>query len=97
MLDKKIKDMLKELYELYDLAYQSLSPQVAYIIKNSIKDNKLLESTLDELLNIPTDKCYKLFTELCGYISKFNSDMANDYLKIYEEMYGEEKPKKKTI
>ena len=40
MLDKKTKDILKELYELYDLAYQSLSPQVAYIIKNSIKDNK---------------------------------------------------------
>lgn len=98
MLDNELKDMLNNLMQLYDLAYQSLKPKVAYIIKNNIKDTRFLESVLEELLNIPTDKCYNLLTKLCNYIMSFNHELAEDYLTLYDELYGnnDQKTKKKS-
>ena len=88
MLDKRIKTMLDDLNNLYDLAYKELKTQVAYIIKKNLKDSKMIESTLDQLLNIPTDKCYLLFIKLCNYVATFDQSMADDYLTIYDELYG---------
>ena len=91
--------MAKQLNELYELAYNQIKPQVTYIIKNNIKDINFIDNVFDELLNIPTDKCYKLFIKLCNHVRTFNVKIAKDYLDIYEELYGEDKlkEKKKTI
>lgn len=98
MLDNELKNMLNNLMQLYELSYQTIKPKVAYIIKNNIKDIRVLESVLEELLNIPTDKCYKLFTKLCNYIMPFNHELAIDYLSLYDELYGnnDQKTKKKS-
>lgn len=90
--------MAKELNELYELTYNQIKPQVIYIIRNNIKDINFIDHIFDELLNVPTDKCYKLFTKLCNYVASFNSKLAKEYLEIYEELYGEEEleEKKKT-
>ena len=96
MLDDNMKDMLNDLMELYDLAYQQLKKQVAYIISNNIKDRRFIESTFEELINIPTDKCYKLFLKLYDYVKAFDEVMANDYYAMYEELYNAEESKKKS-
>ena len=85
----------KELSKLYELSYKQIKPQVIYIIENNIKDVNFIEKVLDELLNTPTDKCYKLFIKLCTYVDTFDHELAEDYLKFYEEMYGADDKKKK--
>ena len=87
--------MAKELNELYELSYNQIKPQVTYIIKNNIKDINFIDHVFDELLNIPTEKCYKLFTRLCTYVETFNQDIAKEYVEIYQELYGQEEHKKK--
>ena len=96
-LPNNLKNMLDWLIKLYKQAHKEIKPEVLYIIKNNIKDIRLIEHTLDKLLNIPTEKCYILFTKLCNYVSKFDKETAEDYLEIYNEIYGEEENiKKKT-
>ena len=98
-LSDKIKPLIQELIDLYDIAYEHIKPKVTYIINNEIKDIDFICHILDELLNIPTDKSYNLFIELCNYTYKFDKNIANEYLEIYQELYGEDEKenKKKTI
>ena len=98
-LPNHIKSLANDLMELYALAYKQVKPKISYIIKNDIKDIKFIESVLEELLNIPTSKCYKLFIKLCDYVKTFNHKLANDYQNYYIELYGDEtlKERKKTI
>ena len=85
----------RKLNELYELSYNQIKPQVTYIIKNNIKDINFIDHVFDELLNIPTEKCYKLFKKLCDYVETFNIKLVKEYLEIYEELYGDDKPKEK--
>ena len=61
ILSNEIKSMIQNLIELYDISYNQIKPKVAYIINNEIKDIDFICHILDELLDIPTDKCYNLF------------------------------------
>lgn len=96
MLDDKLKKQLQELTELYELAYKQVKPSVDYIIKNNIRDLKYIEKTFDDIINIPTDRCYQLFLKLYDYVKMFNKELANEYYQIYEELYGDEKIKKRS-
>ena len=87
--------MLNSLMELYELAYQQLNIKVTYLIDNGIRNKRLIENTFEELLNIPTDKCYDLFIKLCNYVKTFDEQLVIDYQTIYEELYGEETNKTK--
>lgn len=99
ILSNEIKSMIQNLIELYEISYNQIKPKVAYIINNEIKDIDFICHILDELLDIPTDKCYNLFKELCNYTSQINAKITNEYLEIYQELYGEDEleNKKKTI
>lgn len=98
-LPSSIKEMASGLIELYGIAYIQIRPQVANIINNNVTNIAYIENVLDQLLNIPYKPCYQLFIKLCNYVSTFDKDCANDYLEIYEDLYGEEevKEKKKTM
>ena len=94
-LPENLKDALNELFILYDEAYIELRKEVIYLIRNNIRNINIIEHTFDKLLNIPTEKCYKLFTLLCEYVSTFDTELVDDYKEIYNELYGEEESKSK--
>ena len=94
-IPNEIFEMAKSLNELYELSYNQIKPEISYIIKNNIKDMNYIDHVFDELINIPTDKCYKLFIKLCEYVKTFNAKIVNEYIDIYEDLYGEEPKKKK--
>ena len=85
-----IKEMVRSLMDLYDIAYENVKKDVEYIILNGITDEIIIDHVFDNILNIPTDKCYRLFVDLCDYVSCFNEQMANEYMEIYKELYGDD-------
>ena len=89
-LDTSIKLLFKELIEIYNIAYKELKPSVERIIKENITNKDTIEDCLEKLLNIPTDACYKLFIKLCDYYARIDLSSSLEYLKIYEELYGED-------
>lgn len=93
LISDELKSMLSGLIDLYELEYRQLKQHVDYIINHNIQNIEFIEQILERLLNIPYEPCYKLFTRLCGYVSKFNQPFADDYLTIWNDLYGEEEPK----
>ena len=92
---KEIFDLAKKLNELYEISYKQLLPDVKYIIEKNVKNTRFIECTLDNLLNIPTDKSYELFVLLCNYYESINADAAKFYLDSWNEIYGNENNKVK--
>ena len=93
----ELREMALGLVELYDIAYKEIKPCVYNIINNHVRNIVYIEHTLDNLLNIPYEPCYQLFFKLCEYVSTFDKECADDYLEIFEELYGEEPKEKKKI
>ena len=93
-IPNSIKEMASSLIDLYALAYEQIKPKVNYIIQNNIINKIYIEQVLDELLNIPYEPSYQLLVKLCNYTSKFDTQLANDYLELWNDLY-EEKPKSK--
>ncbi len=89
-LSDELMDLASGLVEVYEMAYQLVKPKVDYIIKNNIRDIKIIDKIFDELLNVPTDKGYELFVELCSYVSQFNRKIVEEYVAIYKDLYGDE-------
>ena len=90
MLSKDLMNMAQELIVLWDMAYKRIKPEVEDIIKNHICDSERIDRCLEQILNIPTEKCYQLYIELCTYYATFNEQNAKEYLQIYDELYGED-------
>ena len=64
--------------------------KVNRVISNKIRDKYTIEHLFDEIINIPTDKCYELFIELCAYVSQFNKELVDDYIELYNDLYGDD-------
>ena len=90
-----IYDLAKELDNIYEALYIDLNDDVSYIIKKNIRNTKFIQSTLDNLLDIPTDKAYDLFITLCDYYMTIDKEAAMFYIDTYDEVYGMIKPKVK--
>ncbi len=86
-MNEDIMNMARELNELYKTMYVLYSPEVNRIIKNKITDTSIIETCLDNLLNVPTDDSYDLFLKLCSYYRTINKLSADDYLEVYKELY----------
>ena len=95
LISDELKSMLSGLIELYEFEYRQLKQYVDYIIKKNIQNIEFIEQILERLLNIPYEPCHQLFTKLCSYVSKFNQPFADDYLAIWDDLYGEDEPKVK--
>ena len=92
-----IKLLANHLVELYEIMYKQVEPEVRRIIDCNIKEEPVINACLDQMLNIPTDKGWKLLKELIAYYQKFNSEVANEYLETYMDMYDiKPKTKKRT-
>ena len=83
-------EMAKGLMKVYQDYCKILRPEVASIIQNNIRDIPRLERVLDQLLNVPTDEGYELLVILCDYISSFDKNLADEYLSLYNEFYGDD-------
>ena len=94
-ISHEIYDLAKKLNDLYKIAYFQIEPMASYIINKKVRNTRMIENTLDKILNIPTDEAYELFVSLCKYYSNLDPDGAKFYLDSWDEMYGEDKPKVK--
>ena len=92
---KEIFDLAAKLKELYEISYKQLLPDVKYILEKNVRNIRFIECTLDNLLNIPTDKSYELFVLLCNYYKTIDADAAKFYLDSWDELYGDEDNKVK--
>ena len=96
-LPEGILDMARGLVELWNISYEYLKIDVANIINKKITDPVIIEHCLDNFLNVPTDKSYKLLQKLCEYYKKIDEDGAEFYLEEYRITYGiEDEPKVKN-
>ena len=86
----EIKQLAKTLYDLWKQNYQLVEPIVLDIINSRSKSSSLIESYLDDLLNIPTDESYELFKKLCAYYSTIDKEGADFYLNTWNEMYEDD-------
>ena len=88
-MDNIIK-LTKGLVSCYEEMYNLCYPKVEGIILYKLKDVKLIEQTLDQALDIYTDKGFNLFIRLLLYYRTVNLEGANEYLEILKENRQEE-------
>ena len=91
----KIYALAKELSELYKIMYRQVKPDVLYIMARKVRNVRYIESTLDRLLEIPTDESYELYILLCDYYATIDKEGAKFYLDSWDEIYGDDEPKVK--
>ncbi len=89
-MDDNIIELAKGLVECYEQMYQLCYPEVERIIRYQIKDIDLIEHTLDQALDIYTEKGFYLFINLLLYYRTVNIEHAKDYLEILKEDRKEE-------
>lgn len=95
VIPPKIYELAKSLNNLYETMYKQVKPDALYIMARNVRNVNYIETTLDRLLDIPTDKAYELFILLCDYYMTIDEEAAKFYLDSYEELYGEDEPKVK--
>ena len=90
MIDDNLRILAEELLVSYNLAYDLCYPKVEKIINYKIRDNDLIEHTLDEALDIYTEKGFYLFLKLLIYYRTVNKEKAKTYLEILKTDREEE-------
>ena len=91
-----LMDLARRLVKTYDVMYQQWEPIVNSIIDKKATNKNTIEKCLDMIMDLHTDKGYQLFLKLCNYYATIDEYAANEYLKMYDELYGEEESKMKT-
>jgi len=86
----EIIELVRPLYDLWKEYYRLLEPAVLYVINSKSQNSYLIESYLDDLLNIPTDESYELLQELCAYYSTIDKESADFYLETWNKMWEDE-------
>ena len=90
----EIKELAAGLIKIYEIKYEMVKPQVITIIKNRITNKNIIEHTLDQTLDIPTDKGYELHSLLCRYFSMIDKESAEFYMNEYNNFWNEEDEEK---
>lgn len=90
----EIKELASGLVKIYEIKYEMVKPQVINIIKNRITNKDIIEHTLDQTLDIPTDKGYELHSLLCRYFSMIDKESAEFYMNEYNNFWNEEDEEK---
>ena len=93
-LSNEIKELAAGLVKIYEIKYEMVKPQVINIIKNRITNKDIIEHTLDQTLDIPTDKGYELHSLLCRYFSMIDKESAEFYMNEYNNFWNEEDEEK---
>lgn len=82
---------LTPLQTLHQQTVETLAPTVREILQNRSRDTRLIEHTLDHLLDhacIPQGLAY--FKSLCRYYWQINPQATANYIFAYREMWGSE-------
>lgn len=89
-MDDRLKELAMALMKTYDEAYNSCYINVVNIFKYQIEDINTIEKTLDQALDIYTEKGMYIFLKLWSYYRAINYQNACEYLEILKEDRGEE-------
>ena len=89
-MDDDIISLAKDLVNCFEEMYNLCYPEVEKIIKYKIKDINIIEHTLDNCLDIYTEKGFYLFLKLLSYYRTVNLENAKEYLDILKEQRKEE-------
>lgn len=90
MSDEVLKKLANELLKKYDEAYNIWCLAVNNIINNKITDIELIEHTLDQIMDIYTEKGFNLFIKLLFYYSSVDLEKSYAYFDILKEQRSEE-------
>ncbi len=89
--NENIFRLAKEMNKQYEIMYINWKSIINSLINNKVTDSVTIEKCLDRTMDILTNKGYDLFMKLCKYYATINQKAAQEYLDIYNELYGEEK------
>lgn len=89
-IDDNIKQLVNLLMDSYNEAYNYYEPIVKMIIKTKCKDINYIDHTLDNVMDIYTDKGFDLFIELLNYYKTINKENADEYLEILKDFREDE-------
>ena len=90
MTDEVFSKLTEELKEMYDKAYELYKVEVDTIINNKITDINYIEHTLDNCLEIYTEKGFNLFMKLLMYYSEVDLEKSFAYVDLVKEQRKEE-------
>jgi hypothetical protein len=88
---QNLTTVLAPLQALHQQAVETHAPTVREILRNGSRDARLIEHTLDHLLDhacIP--KGLALFKSLCRHYWELNPQATASYIKAYREMWDSE-------
>ncbi len=89
-IDDDFKKLAKEIATGWEIMYNICYPEVERIINNKIRDISVIEHTLDQVMDIYTEKGFYLFLKLLLYYRTINEENAKDYLEILKQYRAEE-------
>lgn len=89
-MDDNLIKLAESLVNCWEQMYNLCYPEVERIIRYRIKDINLIEHTLDNCLDIYTEKGFYLFLKLLLYYRTVNLENAKEYLLILKEQREEE-------
>ena len=89
-MDDNLKILVEGLVNCWEEMYNLCYLEVERIIKYKIKDINLIEHTLDNCLDIYTEKGFYLSLKLLLYYRTINLENAKEYLDILKEQRKEE-------
>lgn len=83
---ESIKEPILELRKIGIEELKNVKVKIGYIIKNNIKDENIIEHTLDELLNLTYifgSDIEDVYYNLVDYYKTIDLESSNDYKKYY--------------
>lgn len=93
-MDKELLELFKQVSILSKNELKRLDNIVLDIIKNNIKNERVISEVFDSILSlefIDEENKGKTFHKLSNYCKTFDSSLADDYDKIFEEFMNEDK------
>lgn len=93
-MDKELLELFKQVSIISENELKRLDNIVLDIIKNNIKNERVISEVFDSILSlefIDEENKGKTFHKLSNYCKTFDSSLADDYDKIFEEFMNEDK------
>ena len=93
-MDKELLELFKQVSIISENELKRLDNIVLDIIKNNIKNERVISEVFDSILSLEfvnEKNKSKIFYKLSSYCRTFDSSLADDYDKIFEEFMNEDK------
>ncbi len=90
-LFESIKDVAAQLSQLHVQIARQQEPVVRHLIATQSRDEKAIERTLDQLLDVAChDEGLKLFRRLCRYYWDIHPEATAEYINAYRELWDDQ-------